>query len=95
MPFAENRRARVYWDAEEDGAHVLLIMGLGCTADGIASARFWQNAIERSYSTIGGVGRSDVPPGPYAIELMASDAAAVLDAAVVASAHVFGFRWAA
>jgi pimeloyl-ACP methyl ester carboxylesterase len=37
-----------------------------------------------------GVGRSEVPAGPYPIALMASDATAVLDAAGIDSAHVFG-----
>src|ERR1700733_7930870 len=37
-----------------------------------------------------GVGLSEVPPGPYSIATMASDAAAVLDAAGVPRAHIFG-----
>jgi pimeloyl-ACP methyl ester carboxylesterase len=37
-----------------------------------------------------GVGQSDVPPGPYPLATMAADAAAVLDAAGVDSADVYG-----
>jgi pimeloyl-ACP methyl ester carboxylesterase len=37
-----------------------------------------------------GVGDSDVPEGPYAVSQMAADVAAVLDAADVEAAHVFG-----
>jgi 3-oxoadipate enol-lactonase len=37
-----------------------------------------------------GVGDSDVPDGPYTMEQLAGDAVAVLDAAGIESAHVFG-----
>ena len=37
-----------------------------------------------------GVGESDVPEGPYAVTQMAADVVAVLDAAGVEAAHVFG-----
>src|SRR3977135_3884465 len=50
--------------------------------------------LANSYRTIAldnrGVGQGDVTPGIYSIALMASDAAAVLDAAGAESAHVFG-----
>lgn len=36
------------------------------------------------------MGRSDAPRGPYRMKLMASDAAAVLDAAGIQAAHVIG-----
>ncbi len=70
---------------------LLLIMGLGATLE------WWQRLVpvlSARYRTIvydnRGVGRSDVPPGPYSIPGMADDAAAVLDAAGIASAHVLG-----
>jgi 3-oxoadipate enol-lactonase len=91
MAFAENRGARIYWDEEGQGEPVLLIMGLGYTA------HMWYRLRPRfaaRYRTLAfdnrGVGRSDVPPGPYSIKLMASDAAAVLDAADINSAHLLG-----
>jgi pimeloyl-ACP methyl ester carboxylesterase len=37
-----------------------------------------------------GVGDSDVPEGPYSVQQLAEDAVAVLDAADVEAAHVFG-----
>ena len=66
-------------------------MGLGATLE------WWQRLIpvlSSAYRIIvydnRGVGRSDVPPGPYRIPQMADDAAAVMDAAGIASARVFG-----
>ena len=91
MAFVENQGARIYWDEQGRSAPVLLIMGLGYPP------YMWHRTrpvLATRYQTIAldnrGVGRSDVPTGPYPIALMASDAAAVLDAAGVESAHVFG-----
>lgn len=91
MALVENEGARIYWDEEGSGEPILLIMGLGVTSHmwhrtrPVLAGRFWTLALDNR-----GVGRSDVPCGPYPISLMAADAAAVLDAAGVESAHVFG-----
>ena len=91
MAFVENEGAKIYWNEEGQGAPILLIMGLGYPS------QMWYRtrpALAERYRTIAfdnrGVGRSDVPAGPYPIPLMASDAAAVLDAAGVESAHIYG-----
>jgi len=91
MAFVENQGTKIYWDEQGQGPPLLLIIGLG-----YASA-LWHRTrpvLAQRYRTIAfdnrGVGLSDVPPGPYSIAAMASDAAAVLDAAGVSSAHVFG-----
>ena len=91
MAFVQNRGAKIYWDEQGKGEPVLLIMGLGYSSvmwyrtRPILAARYRTLAFDNR-----GVGRSDVPAGPYPIALMASDAAAVLDAAEIESAHVFG-----
>ncbi len=91
MPFVENQGAKIYWDEEGKGAPVLLIMGLGYPSQmwyrtrPLLAARYRAVALDNR-----GVGRSDIPPGPYPIALMASDAKAVLDASGEASAHVYG-----
>ena len=91
MPFAENKGVKIYWEEEGQGTPLLLIMGLGWPS------YMWYRTrplLAKHFRTITydnrGVARSDVPAGPYPIALMASDAAAVLDAAGVESAHVYG-----
>jgi 3-oxoadipate enol-lactonase len=91
MSFVENQAARIYWDEQGRGEPVLLIMGLGYPST------LWHRArpvLAQQFRTVAfdnrGVGLSDVPPGPYGIATMASDAAAVLDAAGVSRAHIFG-----
>ena len=91
MSFVENQDARIYWDEQGSGDPLLLIMGLSYPSymwhrsRPILAERFRTIALDNR-----GVGQSDAPPGVYSIALMASDAAAVLDAAGVESAHVFG-----
>ena len=91
MALVENEGARIYWDEQGSGEPILLIMGLGVTSHlwhrtrPRLAERFWTIALDNR-----GVGLSDVPRGPYPIPLMASDAAAVLDAAGVESAHILG-----
>ena len=91
MPFVENQGAKLYWDEQGSGEPLLLIMGLSYPS------YMWYRSrpvLTKHHRTIAfdnrGIGQSDVPPGVYSIPRMASDAAAVLDAAGVASAHVFG-----
>src|SRR5712664_1070553 len=91
MPFVENLGARIHWDEEGSGAPLLLIMGLGWPSQGWHRLR---PALSEKYRTIAldnrGVGRSEVPAGPYSIAQMAADAAAVLNSARVNTAHIFG-----
>lgn len=91
MPFADNEGTKIYWEEHGSGEPLLLIMGLGYSLD------MWHRALPvlaEHYRVVAfdnrGVGRSDVPPGPYTIAKMASDAAAVMDAARIDKAHVFG-----
>ncbi len=91
MPHVENQAAKIYWDEEGSGDPLLLIMGLSYASN------MWHRSrpfLAQSFRTVAfdnrGIGRSDAPPGIYPIAQMASDAAAVLDAAGVESAHVFG-----
>ncbi len=91
MPFTKNQGAKIYWDEQGSGEPLLLIMGLSYPS------YMWHRTrpfLAQNFRTIAfdnrGIGQSDVPAGVYPIALMASDAAAVLDAANVPSAHVFG-----
>jgi pimeloyl-ACP methyl ester carboxylesterase len=91
MSFVENQGAKIYWDEQGSGEPMLLIMGLGYPS------YMWHRSrpmLAQRYRTIAldnrGVGQSDAPAGVYSIALMASDSAAVLDAAGVGSAHVYG-----
>lgn len=91
MPFADNQGIRIYWDEQGHGPALLLIAGIGCPSQMWSGVR---PVLAAHYRTIAldnrGTGESEVPPGPYSVAEMACDAAAVLDAAGVKAAHVFG-----
>jgi pimeloyl-ACP methyl ester carboxylesterase len=82
----------IYVDQVGQGPDVLLIGGLGDTVeswqlqlDGLAD-RYRMTAFDNR-----GAGRTARPEGPVSVEAMADDAAAVLRALDVRSAHVAGF----
>src|SRR5260370_2839026 len=91
MPFTVNQGTKIYWDEEGKGDPLLLIMGLGYPS--IAWYRT-RPVLAKEFRTIAfdnrRIGQTEMPLGPYPIPLMASDAAAVLDAASVARANGSG-----
>src|ERR1700761_4621032 len=91
MAYVVNEGAKLFWRQGGSGPPLLLIMGLSFTHE------MWFRVtpdLTGEYRAIvfdnRGMGRSDVPRGPYTMRQMASDARAVLDAAGVQSAHVIG-----
>src|SRR5262245_32086369 len=91
MSFAERDGVRLYWEDHGSGDPVLLVMGLGMNATG-----WWRTVpvLAERLRVISfdnrGVGRSDRTMGPYNLRQMADDALAVLDAAEVETAGVYG-----
>lgn len=91
MPYTTNNEVRIYWEECGSGPPVLLIMGLSFTHE--MWFRILPSLAHRHRVIVfdnRGVGRSDVPRGPYRISQMATDAAAVLDAAGIGRAQVVG-----
>lgn len=74
-----------------DGEPLLLLQGLGADSRGWT---FQKRALADRYRLVlvdnRGVGRSDRPSGPYDLEVMATDAIAVLDHAGLEQVHVMG-----
>ena len=91
MSVAPSAGVDLYYERAGTGPPVLLVMGLGMNATG-----WWRTipVLARGFTVLSfdnrGVGRSGRPPGPYSMAQMAGDAVAVLDAAGVQAAHVYG-----
>jgi 3-oxoadipate enol-lactonase len=88
---ATNGDVRIAYELLGEGEPLLFIHGLGYDRRGWGPlpsrlAEDFQVALFDNR----GVGESDVPEGPYAVPQLAADALAVLDAAGIDRAHVFG-----
>src|SRR3954470_9974324 len=90
MPFADNDGARLHWDERGDGSPLLLVMGHSYT-----SAMWYPVLDELStehrllWFDNRGTGQSS-PTKKITVADMARDAFAVMDAAGVESAHLYG-----
>jgi 3-oxoadipate enol-lactonase len=74
-----------------DAPAILMIQGLGADRRGwVLQQAFFARRFRVVTFDNRGAGRSGKPNGPYDLEVMATDAVAVLDACGVASAHVMG-----
>lgn len=88
---AENEGVQLAYEVLGEGEPLLMIHGLGYDRFGWGPLR---DLLARDFKVVvfdnRGVGDSDVPEGPYAVSQMVEDASAVLDAAGIERAHVFG-----
>lgn len=91
MATLERDGAHVWWDERGSGTPVLLVQGLGYPSDMFHRLL---PELARHHRLLlldnRGVGRTGVPRGPYTVETLAADAAAVVEAAGEDSAHVVG-----
>ena len=91
MPITNANGIELYYEVHGEGEPLLLIMGL---AHNLLSWKKSLPALAEQFKVIifdnRGTGRSCKPETPYTIELMADEAKAVLDAAGVEKAHVYG-----
>lgn len=79
MPYANVNGVRLRYEEEGDGPPLLLISGLGANRLGwVPIVTLLRDTFRCITFDNRGVGESDVPPGPYSIDLLADDAAALI-----------------
>jgi 3-oxoadipate enol-lactonase len=93
MPYAERSGCRLHYELSGDAALPVLVMIRGLAR----SKRYWGPLLPLLAPYVRlllidnrGVGRSGATRGPYSTRMLADDAAAVMDAAAIGRAHVFG-----
>jgi len=92
MPFAHRARCRLYYEVSGDPSLPALVLVRGLAR----SSRYWGALLPHlaQFRIVlvdnRGVGRSDATLPPYSSRQLADDIAAVMDAAAIDRAHVFG-----
>ena len=81
----------IYYEKSGSGPYLILIEGLG------AATYLWEKQVpefSKHFTTVvydnRGVGKSDKPPGPYTIKMMADDLAGLMDTLKIPKAHILG-----
>jgi 3-oxoadipate enol-lactonase len=91
MSYADSSGVRIAYEVRGDGEPLVFIHGLGYDRFGWGPL---PDLLAEDFRVVlfdnRGVGDSDVPEGPYAVSQMAADVVAVLDAAGMEQANVFG-----
>ncbi|GAB3701972.1 alpha/beta fold hydrolase [Halorubrum pallidum] len=97
MPRADNAGVSIRYEVDAPDAGDADEAVVFCGDVGLGAWQFgWQHAALAGPHTVvtpetRGVGRSDAPPGPYAVEALASDIDAVCADAGIRNAHVVGY----
>jgi pimeloyl-ACP methyl ester carboxylesterase len=90
VPIAKSGPVTIHFETSGEGDPLLLIMGLGMPGAVWIPSLALLPGFKCIYFDNRGTGISDKPDGPYTAEQMADDARAVMDAAGVRKAKVYG-----
>ncbi len=91
MPMLDVNGTALYYEVTGHGPPVLFLHGLGsCLQDWELQVEAFSGDYQVITFDLRGHGKSAKPPGPYSMEMLASDAAGLLRALGIESAHVVG-----
>lgn len=92
MPFVESNGIKMHYEEQGSGEPLLFIMGLGGNRLAwIPVLPFFKDRYRCIYIDNRGTGRTDAPEGPYSMEMMADDAAGLIDALGIGPVNVIGW----